>query len=434
MAEVLKLAVRNLRRNRRRTVITLVALVLGVGAMVAIKGFMIGQRRQILENQQRGAHGALQVHKKGYLANVLGSPLTLDFADTPELRAKIAAVPHVRALSPRIEFGAQISTPDKKPLPEDGSELPEADRGQTSFLLFTAIDPVLEKTITPKRWEWVEAARGKMFASASDELVLLNDDFAHGIDVPLWDDATPKPPIEQQLAVLAPDRDSSLNGVNVLMVGTIGSATPNDRRMGLIAIGTAQNLLRMEGRVTEYGIDVDPKAKLEDVRDAVQAALGPEFEANTWEERVPFVKDIVGTQDVIFNVVSTIFLFVVLLGVVNAMLMSVLERVREIGTMLAVGMKRRQIVRLFIAEGVLLGLVGGTLGAVLGFLWVSYMNAKGISIPSPGAKVPSILRPDVEVLFVLRAILQATGGAAIAALWPAWRASLLRPVEALAHT
>lgn len=434
MAAVLKLAVRNLRRNRRRTIITFVALVAGVGAMVAIKGFMMGQRQQILENQMRGTFGGVQVHKKGYVENVLGSPLTLDFADTPELRAKIAAVPSVLAVSPRIEFGAQLSTPDKKPPPDDGSELPEADRGQTSFLLMTAFDPALERTVTPKRWEWVTWARGEMLQSANAEQVVLNEDFAKGIEVPLWKSGSELPPLEQRLAVLAPDRDSSLNGVNVVMVGTLASATPNDRRMGVMALATAQQLLRMEGRVTEYGLDVAPKANLDQVRDAVQAAVGPEFEVHTWEQRIPYVKDIVNTQDFVFGIVSSIFLFVVLLGVVNAMLMSVLERVREIGTMLAVGMKRRQIVALFIAEGVVLGLVGGALGALLGFAWVTYMHAKGFSIPAPGANVPSLLRPEVEVSFVLRAIVQATAGAAIASLWPAFRASRLRPVEALAHT
>jgi putative ABC transport system permease protein len=204
--------------------------------------------------------------------------------------------------------------------------------------------------------------------------------------------------------------------------------------MGVISLQTAQQLLRMEGRITEYGLDVVPTANLEQVRDAVKLTLGSEFEVHTWEERIPFVKDIVNTQDFVFGIVSSIFLFVVLLGVVNAMLMSVLERVREIGTMLAVGMKRQQIVALFIAEGVVLGLVGGALGAVIGFVWVSYMNSKGISIPAPGANVPSVLRPDVELSFVLRAIVQATAGAALASLWPAWRASRLRPVEALAHT
>jgi putative ABC transport system permease protein len=434
MAAVLKLAMRNLRRNRRRTIITFVALVAGVGAMVAIKGFMMGQRRQILENQMRGTYGALQVHKKGYVENVLGSPLTLDFADSAELRTKIAAVSSVLAVSPRIEFGAQLSTPDKQPPPDDGSELPEADRGQTSFLMFTAFDPALEKAVTPKRWEWVTWGRGEMLHSSTAEQVVLNDDFARGIEVPLWKSGTELPPLERRLAVLAPDRDSSLNGVNVVMVGALASATPNDRRMGVISLQTAQQLLRMEGRITEYGLDVVPTANLEQVRDAVKLTLGSEFEVHTWEERIPFVKDIVNTQDFVFGIVSSIFLFVVLLGVVNAMLMSVLERVREIGTMLAVGMKRQQIVALFIAEGVVLGLVGGALGAVIGFVWVSYMNSKGISIPAPGANVPSVLRPDVELSFVLRAIVQATAGAALASLWPAWRASRLRPVEALAHT
>jgi putative ABC transport system permease protein len=431
---LLKLALRNLARNKRRTAITFVALVAGVGAMVAIKGFMIGQRRQILENQQRGNLGALQVHKKGYVENVLASPLTLDFADTGELRAKLAAVPGVVAVSPRIEFGAQVSTPDKRPPPDDGSELPEAERGQTSFLLFTAIDPVTERAITPKRWEWVSWARGQMLASAAAEQVVLNDDFAKGIEVPLWQAGTPVPPIERQLAVLAPDRDGSLNGVNVVMAGTLASATPNDRRIGLIPLATAQALLRMEGRITEYGLAVKEGVELLEAKRAVEAVVGPEFEVHTWEERIPFVRDLVDTQDFVFGIVSGIFLFVVLLGVVNAMLMSVLERVREIGTMLAVGMKRRQIVQLFIAEGVVLGLVGGTLGALFGFAWVSWMNAKGLSIPAPGANVPSLLRPDVDVAFLLRATLQATVGAALASLWPAWRASRLRPVEALAHT
>ena len=431
---LLKLAVRNLLRNRRRTVITLVALVAGVGAMVAIKGFILGQRRQILENQMRGTLGALQVHKKGYVENVLGSPLTLDFADTAELRAKVAGVKGVVAVSPRIEFGAQVSTPDKKPAPEDGSDLPEADRGATSFLMMTAFDPALEQVVTPKRWEWVQWARGQMLESGTAEQVLLNDDFATGVDVPLWKSGSELPPLEQRLAILAPDRDSSLNGVNVVMVGTLASATPNDRRVGVMSLGAAQALLRMEGRVTEYGLALADGAPLEATRDAVQAAIGPEFEVHTWEQRIPFVKDMVETQDFVFGIVSSIFLFVVLLGVVNAMLMSVLERVREIGTMLAVGMKRRQIVTLFIGEGVVLGLIGATIGAVLGYLWVSYMNSKGISIPAPGAKVPSLLRPSVDLFFVGRVILQATVGAALASLWPAWRASRLRPVEALAHT
>ncbi len=429
-----RLAVRNLSRNRRRTAITLVALVVGVAAMVALRGFLVGQRAAILENQMLGNLGALQVHRAGYVENVLGSPLTMDMEDTPALRQRIAAVPGIAAVSPRIEFGAQLSTPDLKPPPDDGSELPEADRGQTSFLLMTAFDPALEKQVTPRRWEWVKSARGDMFTDANGAFITLNDDFAAGLKVPLQAAGAAVPPVEQQLAILAPDRDGSLNGENVMLSGTAGSATPNDRRVGYVPLGTAQRLLRMEGRVTEYAMAVAPGVDLVKAKQALQQALGSDYEVHTWSDRVPFVNDIVGTQDFVFGIISGIFLLVVLLGIVNAMLMSVLERVREIGTMLAVGLRRRHIVQLFLIEGVAIGIVGGLLGMAVGMAWVLYEHQVGIALPAPGARVNTILRPSVEAVYLARILLQATVGAAIASLWPAWRASKLKPVEALAHT
>src|SRR3954468_4937875 len=102
---ILTLAARNLRRNRRRTAITLAALIIGVGVMVVLRGFINGQQRVIIENIVQGRLGVVQGHPKGYTQNVLTSPLNLDMADSPELRAKIAAVPGVTAVAPRIEFG-----------------------------------------------------------------------------------------------------------------------------------------------------------------------------------------------------------------------------------------------------------------------------------------------------------------------------------------
>lgn len=431
---LLKLAVRNLQRNRKRTAITLVALVVGVGAMIGIRGFITGMRGMITENQAQGTLGAVQVHRQGYVANVLGSPLTLDMADTAELRAAIASVPGVAAVAPRIDFGAQLSTPDKRPAPEDGSELPEAEKGQSTFLMVTAFDPALEPRVTPKRWDWVAAARGQMPATLDSVDLVLNDDFARSVEVTLQPAGAALPPVERQAALITADRDSSLNGENVVVGGTFASVTPNDRRVGFMALGTAQKLLRMEGRVTEYGVAVKPGVAFVDVRDALAAKLGPGYEVHTWEDRLPFVKDLVSTQDKLFEIVASIFLLVVLLGIVNAMLMSVLERVREIGTMLAVGMRRWQIAQLFLLEGLVLGVLGGLVGAVVGLAWVAYANHTGVLMPAPGAKVASVLHPAVTPVFVLRALVQASVGAALAALFPAYRASKLRPVEALSHT
>jgi len=429
---LMKLAVRNLARNRRRTAITLAALVLGVGALVGIRGFMLGFRRMILENQMLGNLGAVQVHKRGYVGNVLGTPLTLDLADSPELRARLAAVPGVAAVSPRIELGAQLATPDKRPPPEDGSDLPEDERGTTSFLVLTAFDPALEAKVTPRKWEWVAAARGAM-PGGGDAAVVVNHDYARALGLTVHPAGAPPPPLEQQLALLAPDRDGALNGENVVLAGTYGSVTPNDRRAGWVPLALAQRLLRMEGRVTEYALALAPGADEAQVRDAVAGALGPDYEVHTWQERIPFVTSMVETQDFVFGLVSTVFLLVVLLGIVNAMLMSVLERVREIGTLLAVGMRRRQLARLFLYEGLALGVLGGAVGVALGYALVTYLGHRGLAIPAPGAEVPTLVRPTVDALFLARAFVQAVLGASLAALWPAYRASRLRPVEALSH-
>src|SRR6476661_7778521 len=145
MLQLLKLAARNLRRNRRRTAITLVALVFGVMVMVGLRGFINGMQNMIVENLVYGQAGAIQVHKQGYFENVLSSPLTLDMEDSPALRQKMLGVKGVTAVAPRIQFGAMLSTPDKQ-VPE-GRELTEAEKGKTSFFLATGVDPVAEAQV-----------------------------------------------------------------------------------------------------------------------------------------------------------------------------------------------------------------------------------------------------------------------------------------------
>src|SRR5512133_2015300 len=100
------IALRNLSRNRRRTLLSAAGIAVGVAAMVSFNGFVNGMRGMLLDNVVLGQTGAVIVHREGYLANLEGLPLTLDFADTPELRARVRAVEGVRELAPRIRFGA----------------------------------------------------------------------------------------------------------------------------------------------------------------------------------------------------------------------------------------------------------------------------------------------------------------------------------------
>ncbi len=420
--KLLGLATRNLRRNRRRTAISLAALVVGVGAMVALRGLVNGQQRIILENSVLGHLGAVQVHREGYLAQVQGSPLSLDLEDTPALRERLGAVPGVVGVSPRLAFGGMVSMPE----PEEAEA--EAEAPLTAVLQVLAFDPALEPTVTPQRMGWM--GEGAFLSGLDAPELMLNADLARGLEVEVMDAAAAPPP-EQWPALLVTDRDGGLNGEGLRVSGMLNSATPGDRRVGYVPLGTAQRVLRMEGRVTEYALAVEPLEDARRVRDALRASLGPGYEVHTWEEVLPFVAQILGQQDFLFGILSGVFLASVLLGVVNVMLMNVLERVREIGTMLAVGMRRRSIIRLFLLEGLMLGLVGGVLGVLVGGAVTLWLNQRGILLPSPGASVDSVIRPFVTPGYLAYAVGVATGGAGLAALWPAWRASRLRPVEAL---
>ena len=430
MAGLFKLAVRNLRRNRRRSAITLVALVFGVGVMVASRGFVNGIQRMMMDNLINGRMGAVQVHRTGYVKNVLGSPLTLDFADTPELRAKVASVPGVKAVSPRIEFGAMLSGPDKRPPPDDGTLLPEEDQGKSSFFLATAADPALEAKVTPRRLAWFKGGHPPSGPAAAE--VALNDELAKGVELELHPDGAPVPPPEKMVALMAADRDGALNGENVMLSGVFAAGAPGDKRVGLVPLETAQRLLRMEGRVTEYALALERDEDAPRVQAQLQALLGPEFEVHSWQQLFPFIVEMLATQDWIFGLVTRVVLLAVLLGIINVMLMSVLERVREIGTMLAVGMRRWKVVSLFLLEGAVIGLVGGAIGVAVGTAVTLWLNHVGVPLPAPGATVESFVHPVLGSRQLVEALLQAVAGSTLAALWPALRASGLRPVEALA--
>jgi putative ABC transport system permease protein len=113
------------------------------------------------------------------------------------------------------------------------------------------------------------------------------------------------------------------------------------------------------------------------------------------------------------------------------MLMSALERTREIGTMMALGVRRARILVLFLLEAALLGLAGGGLGALTGGALVALLGRRPVVVAPPGG-IPFRFVPHVAPSYLLGLVALVAAGAVLVSLYPAWRASRLRPVEALA--
>jgi putative ABC transport system permease protein len=405
MGSLLRIAVRNVARNTRRSLVTCTAIFIGIGALVGVRGFMNGFDDAIVANLAEGRIGALSIHHARYLESEEQAPLSLSLPADPSVLARLAAVPGVRAVAPRLLFSSAVSVGD-----------------ETAFVSVVGVDPVREREALPRAAENV--LEGRLIAGAGE--ALLGAELARSLRARMGDRVT----------FLASDRDGVLNGVEATLVGLIAYKTPGDRRVAQLALPDADALLRMEGRVTEMAVAIAGPERgplLETVRRRLQSALGPAARVSTWSEIASWLEDMILFQKIMFAVVGLVFVVVVLTGITNTMLMSVLERVREIGTMMALGVRRRQIVLLFLSESAFLGLLGGLAGAVAGAAVVAWLGRVGIDLPPPGIEVHNLVRPSVTPGYAAGAVLLAAAGAMASAVYPALKASRLDPVEALSH-
>ncbi|MBM4344256.1 MAG: ABC transporter permease [Deltaproteobacteria bacterium] len=410
MRNLIAIAVRNVLRNKRRTLITLLALLVGVGVMVSIRGLLNGLQSSMIESATKGQTGALQVHKKGYLKNVLASPLDLDIAVDEAFLQKIKAVPHVTAVAPRILFAGMVNVEE-----------------ETLFVQIFAVDPLREFAALPKRKEVLNGPAAAFAQGAADNGIVVTAELAQGLI-----DGKKRKDFNAPTAVLAPDKDGALSAEEARILGTMTLTSPGEKKVAMVPLALAQRLLKLQGRATEIAVAIDDLDHLDAVRDGLQVALGPDYEVHRWDEIALFFKDIVFRQNLVLSIVATVFMILMLLGVANTMLMAVLDRTREIGTMMAVGVRRGRILVLFLLEALTIGVLGGLSGGALGGAVVAYMNARTLQIALPTSPIPFVVVPYVTSGYIATVVGVAGLGAVVFALYPAWRASRMRPVQALA--
>jgi putative ABC transport system permease protein len=385
------LALRNLGRNRRRTIITGLAVAFGATAIVFLQGFVRGFIASSIENAVLSKLGAVQVFKHGYLG--ADDPLKVSLPDDPALVARIRGVDGVTAVAPRIDFDGLVS---------NGAD--------STMFVATAIDPRLEPAVCPKR-------PGKI----GDGEALLGRTLAEALG------ARPGSSLVMQSA--GPHAGS--NALDVAVAGFLPSFhIAESKRLATVTLPFAQSLLRMKGRVTEYVVNVADLDRVEQVAARLRAQLGDGYDVTTWRELDPMTRDRARVLGVVMLFIALVLFLLVATGIVNTTLMSVYERVREIGTMLAVGVRRRQVTALFLWEAIALGLLSAALGTGVGWAVVRRLGAHGLTMHPPGGD-ELVIRPSVSLEFLAAVVGFSVAGTMLAALYPAWKASRLRPAEAL---
>jgi putative ABC transport system permease protein len=407
-AEVARMALRNVARNARRSVLSGAMVAVGVAAVLFAKAYLGGLQVLIQQGVVEAGHGALQVMHAGYASSQEMSPLNLSLPDDPALSQVLRQVENVRATAPRLRFMGMVN----------GNE-------RTSAFNAIGVVPELEAEVC----RWGPAAKterlvGSRLSGSDANEVILGTELARGLGVELGDTVT----------LLVHTRSGSMDAVDLTVVATYRfDDLETNKRLVVVPLATAQKLLHLPGRVTSFTVAVDDLRRLDETVAAVRAALkrGPwPTEAHGWPTLQPRFRDLLVIQDAVLGVLLLIVFGLVLAGVVNAMLMSVYERTREIGTLMSMGFSPRRIAGLFLCEALMLGLFASLAGAALGLTLIAYTGARGIPFQVPGVGMVEN-HPSVALSFAALAVIGAVLGALAGGLWPAWRASRLQPVEAL---
>ncbi|NBO39338.1 ABC transporter permease [bacterium] len=417
-----QVAVRNVFRNRRRSLFTLSAIAIGLAVVLIITAVSNAFYRFSIENAVNVKIGALQIHKSGYLSNVSLNQLSFHFQYGQELLRKVESVAGVKAASGRIAFRGLVSN------------------GRNQALFFAnGVDVEREQKVCP-RWLGTLTEGSQPLLPSDTGQAMVGQELARSLNVApkgalirsvVSSETSQQTEPGEFLNLSGSSPQGRQNAIDVQVKATTKSLLPlEEKRSITLPLSAAQSLLGLTGEVTEIAVAVHDLDHLEAVQQRLQAAMGSEFEVSLWSDVQPFLRDVLFRQKVLIGIVSFILFILVLFVIANTMTMAVFERTREIGTMLSVGIKKNQIQRIFFSEAIFVGIIGALAGLLLGLIVVLVLKRIGIPFGSEGFE-EGMLYPFLQVPFSCAAFIAAVFCAALAGLFPARRASNMNPVDAL---
>ncbi len=409
MNNILKISYRNLKRNGRRTLLTASLITIGV-VFVLIYTALSGSFKSYTVGQITDSMiGHIQIHKKGYVASVDNLPLDrnlnakmLEFIE-PQLKEN----PFIESYSYRIKFGAMFS-----------------NFTSTTNIRLNAVNPQNEFATLPL----LNGRITDMNGTFNPGEIIVPELLIKGMDVKIGD----------TIVLVANNKNGSVNGINLKVAGILGQVMGPGGRDGYIHIEDARKALRMNNdvEVSEIAIRLKDVDTLKAAEKSLQPILEKHnkegksvFEVHTWQQLTPFY-NIIKMIDIMNISIQIILISIVLISILNVMIMSVFERVREIGTIAAMGTPPLTIVKLFLCEGLMLGVFGAVVGSILSFGVVSILNIVKITY-SFGQQTGLELAPKLSMGEIGSVSIIVIFISLIASISPAIKASRLDPVEAL---
>ncbi len=398
-----RLAWRYLWRNHRRTIIMVGAVAVGVWAMIFMTALSRGMVDQMIDDGISAMPGHVQVHHPDYLDDP--SVVNRITIGEDELARRFAGA-GFRAWASRVRVPAVITS--------------ERDSRGVELL---GIDPAAERGFSFVDYDDVE---GRFLESSDDSGIVIGKKMAELLETR----------IGKRVVLMSQDPDNDIADRGFRVVGLFEANMPAfEETFVFIGKHTAQRMLRIGEATTEIFFVGDDYRDVEPTYQAVVERLDGNLDVEPWQEINTYLGAMLKVMDG-FVLIWMIVIFLALsFGLVNTLVMAVFERVREIGLMLALGMRPASILGQILIESMLLLAVGLVIGNVLAVASVLPLrDGIDISVVAEGMEMmgaASVLYPKLYLQDLVMANLVVLVLGFLASLSPAWRASRYEPVEAI---
>jgi len=396
-----KMAWRNVQRNSRRSLLTILAIGFGLFCLIVFQALKVGLHEEMVRSTVRIDSGTVQIHTAGYQANLANLQPFKDPSTILRIVTEQTDVP----LAMRLKVPAMVVA-----------------GARSSMVLAAGVQPAAEAhlTLVPQSLNDGEYRVG-------DENIVIGQTLADSLGIVVGD----------QLNLLS----RTLFGQTVSRAFRVAGMfhtglTSFDQSQIFLGLEALQTFLNASEIISEMALLTPPDQAAAEAEQLRQALSGLPVQVQSWQEFNPDLVQLIDLNDATMQLLILIVFAIVALGIANTMTMAVFERFRELGIMLAMGQRPRGIVTLILCEALFLGLVAGAVGSLAGWAACHYLAAQGLDLSHFTSAnryfaAGHVIRARLLVPDLLLANLVAVMTALLAGLLPAWRASRLQPVEAL---
>ena len=401
---LIKLAWKNIWRNKSRSLITMAAIFFAVLLSVVTSSFQDGIFDNLIKNMVSFYSGYIQVHKKGYWNEQI---LDNSFQSSGSIERVALSEQNVSAITPRLESFALASSEDI-----------------TKGCLVVGISASEENKITGLKEKLTEGN----YLEENDKAILLSEGLAKRLQLTLYD----------TIILIGQGYHGATAAGKYRIKGILkfGSPDLNDKAL-FMPLPLAQDFYGAYGQLTSYVLALNTNNELKETAASLRSKISNEYEVMTWEDMMPDVVQHIRTDTASSKIIQGILYMLISFGIFGTLMMMMAERKFEMGMLVAIGMKKSKLILLLLSESVLTVVAGCFLGILVSIPVVWYMNKHPLRITGEMAKIyerfgfEAIFPASTEAIHFLSQGLIVLAIGLLLSLYPVSKVIRLKPVNAI---